>query len=158
MGKDRFKEMQKGGAGASSFQRLAEQAATVAAIEKQGSMTDANSPEHKAEPAGCARVTITPVAVNSKPVNSGGMTQAVQFMRLPNPRIPLDEYNMVSLYIGQHLNMTRMDFVEMAILEKLNREGMLPDEQFTQRVAEIESRPRRGMRKGFRAAQESRSE
>jgi len=150
--KDKFKQMQQGGGALSSFQALADQAATVAAIEQQAntqqpssvpdeSFTTNNTNEVK------AKLTITPVTVR----HPGEDWQAIEqpkFMRLPNPQIPLEEYNLVSLYCSSLPNMTRQDFVELAIVEKLHSLGRLTDEEFTTRQTEIRNRPPRGQRKG----------
>lgn len=82
-------------------------------------------------------------------------TQATQaaaterkFTRLPNPEIPNDEYSLVSSYCINRPNMTRQDWVELAIIEKLHNDGLISDEHFQVRRNEIINRPPRGHRKG----------
>lgn len=128
--KDKFASLQKGG-GVGSFQEsLVQAATTVAAIERQQEQTQ------KPEPG----PTVIP---QTEPVQD-----APRFMRLPNPQIPVREYNLVSQYCSTFANMTRQDFVELAIIEKLHSEGQMPDDEFSARQKEIRSRPPRGQRKG----------
>lgn len=164
--KDKFKQMQQGG-GVGSFQETLVQAATtVAAIERQQEEESKRQHEQQAAtsapaaaPAtasddsasgkreGGSTLTVTPVAVR----HPGGEWQPIEqpkFMRLPNPQIPLSEYNLVSLYCSSLANMTRQDFVELAIVEKLHSLGKLTDEEFSARQTEIRNRPPRGQRKG----------
>ena len=127
MAKDKFKQMQRGGG--SSFQdTLVQAATTVAAIEHQ---TEEQKPVVQA-PVSSAKQT----------------TDAPRFMRLPNPQIPMSEYNLVSMYISGFSNMTRQDFVELAIIEKLHNDGSMTAEDFNNRYEEIRNRPPRGQRKG----------
>lgn len=70
-----------------------------------------------------------------------------RFVRLPNPQIPLDEYNLVTRYCEKFDNMTRQDFVELAIIEKLHNDGGMTQEDFGRRYDEIRNRPIRGHRK-----------
>lgn len=148
MAKDKFKQMQKGGGARSSFQDMVQQAATVAAIEKQAAgniATDSKNitptPDNE---VGKTTSEMTPSAGN----NDSQQTELPRFMRLPNPQIPLNEYNLVSLYCASLPNMTRQDFVELAIVEKLHALGRLNDEDFNVRQKEIRNRPPRGQRKG----------
>ncbi|MBP5425057.1 MAG: hypothetical protein J6Y33_03170 [Prevotella sp.] len=130
--KDKFAQMKSQGGGAlGSFENLVEQASTVAAIEKQAAVqSEQHTPAQQQSPA-----TQNPYA-------------APRFMRLPNPQIPLAEYNLVSQYCNSFANMTRQDFVEMAIIEKLHNDGQMADEDFAARRSEILNRPPRGQRKG----------
>lgn len=147
--KDKFQEMRqkRGDSTLSSFQDLA---TTVAAIEKQAgqSMQSSQSP---------------PVAINAnthsdsikqsptKPTNSQKLViEQQRFMRLPNPQIPVNEYNKVSAYCNSFSNMTRQDFVELAIIEKLHNDGQMPYEEYQSRYEEISTRPPRGQRKGMK--------
>jgi len=173
MAKDKFKQMQEKGGGGSTFQRLAEQAATVAAIENQAAVTNdglvqtqvqtqvqknTNPSEVSTTPdAGGAKLNVTPVAVNGHPIVEveAGQEDAVRYMRLPNPQIPLSEYNLVSAYCNSLTNMTRQDWVELAIIEKLHRDNQITDDEFDARRFEIRNRPRRGQRKGFRVIRDS---
>lgn len=152
--KDKFAQMQQGG-GVGSFQEtLVNAAATVAAIERrhdeetrdrQGK--DAIPPETQ---AGNGRNTAEPTAGDG-----WRHVEQPKFMRLPNPQIPLSEYNLVSVYCGSLPNMTRQDFVELAIVEKLHAIGSLDDEAFAYRQAEIRNRPPRGQRKGTKAIKQT---
>lgn len=69
-------------------------------------------------------------------------------VRLPNPPIPVREYNLATQYCYRFDNMTRQDWVEIAIIEKLHNDGQMPDEEFNARYQEIKNRPPRGQRKG----------
>ena len=132
MAKDKFKQLQQGG-GVGSFQETLVQAATtVAAIEKQQ--------EQQPEVYTVKPKIVPPVP----PVKS----EQPRFMRLPNPQIPLAEYNLVSNYCTQFANMTRQDFVELAIIEKLHNDGGMSQEDFNARYEEIRNRLPRGQRKG----------
>ena len=133
MAKDKFKQMQQGGGEMlSSFQSLA---STVAAIENQqgGTSVPANN-EASTQPA-------------------AEMKQAMEvlYMRLPNPQIPINEYNLISTYCASRYNMTRQDWLELAIIEKLHKDYLLSDEEYNARNAEIINRPPRGQRKGMKA-------
>ena len=137
--KDKFAQMQKQGGGAGSFQETLGQAATtVAAIEKQASD---NQQQGRAVPNDGQPPAI-PVPVE------GQGKEFARMVRLPNPQIPVREYNLVSQYCSTYTNMTRQDFVELAILEKLHNDGQMPDDEFNARHAEVRSRPSRGQRKG----------
>ena len=134
MAKDKFKQMQQGRG--SSFQDMVQQAATVAAIEKQ-----AEQPAVKQE-------AVQKGVDNPSPAFAQTHVQEQRFMRLPNPQIPITEYNLVTRYTEQFPNMTRQDFVELAIIEKLWQEKLMADDDFTTRSIEIRNRPPRGHRKG----------
>lgn len=136
--KDKFSQLQVGRADAiSSFQ---EQAKTVAAItqHEQPSSKSAVKSTTPASPSSSSMGDIPVVNPQEQP----------RFMRLPNPQIPLREYNLVSNYCNSFSNMTRQDFVELAIIEKLHRDQQMPDDEFNARQVEIRSRPSRGQRKG----------
>ena len=135
--KDKFKQMQQGGGKISSFQDIVQQAATVAAIEKQA--------EHG---AAAQTVTVTPTERVGGAAQPAVASDTMRFMRLPNPQIPMTEYNLVTRYCEQFSNMTRQDFVELAIVEKLHADGGLSKEDFNKRYDEIRNRPPRGYRKG----------
>lgn len=132
MAKDKFKQMQQGGG--FSFEDMVKQATTVAAIEKQAAV-------QKTEQSSQGQPTVLQQSQTAQP------TDAPRFMRLPNPQIPLAEYNLVSQYCNSFSNMTRQDFVELAIIEKLHNDGQMPDEEFNARYQEIKNRPTRGQRK-----------
>lgn len=148
--KDKFQQM-KGGGALSSFQDMVQQAATVAAIEQQAASQNKTPTDEipKAE-------TITS---ETGKLQTGNTTQnqqqtpgeIVRFMRLPNPQIPVREYNLVSEYCNSFNNMTRQDFVELAIIEKLHRDGKMPDNEFQTRQKTIRNRPPRGQRKGTKS-------
>lgn len=133
--RDKFKTLQQGGGVLSSFQDMVQQAATVAAIEKQ-----ADQPAAQQQQNGGANP--------SPSLKQPEEQQPVRFMRLPNPQIPIAEYNLVTRYTEQFSNMTRQDFVELAIIEKLWLEKMMSDDDFERRKTEICARPPRGHRKG----------
>lgn len=127
--KDKFQQMQQGGGAlGSSFQDIAN---TVAAIEKQAE-----------QPVQSVKESSQPAAAKPQ-----APSDATRFMRLPNPQIPIAEYNLVSRYCEQFANMTRQDFVELAIIEKLHNDAGLPQEDFNRRYDEIRNRPPRGHRK-----------
>lgn len=149
--KDRFKQMQKEGGGAlSSFQEIVENAKTVAAIEQQAhgqqsSATSSKSETTNAAPAGADSMNGKPSATDNR---VGAVSQEpLRFMRLPNPQLPINIYNLVSNYCNSFSNMTRQDFVELAIIEKLHNDSLMPDEEFITRRDEIRNRPPRGHRK-----------
>ena len=71
-----------------------------------------------------------------------------KYTRLPNPAIPYDEYKLVNTYVIEHPNMTRTDWMELAIVEKIHNDGLMSDWQYAKRCSEINSRPPRGQRKG----------
>lgn len=130
--KDKFKKLQQQGGG--SFQDMVQQATTVAAIEK------------KAE-----QVTPQPAAVANNKVGNASVEPTVapvRYARLPNPQIPVSEINLVEQYCRQFDNMTKQDFVELAIIEKLHSDGDMTQEDFNKRYDEIRNRPARGHRKG----------
>lgn len=137
--KDKFKSLQQGGGSLSSFQDMVQQAATVAAIEKQA---DQSPIRQETQEGGGQR----PSAPADPPVTNPAGEQ--RFMRLPNPQIPIAEYNLVTRYTERFPNMTRQDFVELAIIEKLWQEKIMTDDDFERRKAEICARPPRGHRKG----------
>ena len=133
MAKDKFGQMKQTGSGSlSSFQDLA---TTVAAIENQAEKQPAQT-----------------VAAPSGGVGQSLSSSEVRYMRLPNPQIPLKEYNLISTYCTSFANMTRQDFVELALVEKLHNDGMMTDGDFSARSAEIKNRPPRGHRKGLRSS------
>lgn len=137
--KDKFSQMKQSG-GVSSFQETLVQAATtVAAIERQRESTAQQASSSAAKDTASSSSAVG-IAVNPQ--------EAPRFMRLPNPQIPMQEYNLVSNYCTQFSNMTRQDFVELAIIEKLHAAGVMPQEDYDRRHAEITSRPPRGQRKG----------
>lgn len=137
--KDKFQQLQQGGGVLSSFQDIA---STVAAVEKQA---DASSSKSKD-----ATATSASPAVTSAAHASNGTTpepDAVRYTHLPNPGISVREYNLASLYCSNFDNMTRQDWMELAIIEKLHNDGQMPDDEFTTRRDEIRNRPPRGQRK-----------
>jgi hypothetical protein len=145
--KDRFKQMQKEGGGAlSSFQEIVENAKTVAAIEQQAH--GQQSPKIEGQNDAHAGAD----SMNGKPsATDGGVGtlsyEPPRFMRLPNPQLPINIYNLVSNYCNSFSNMTRQDFVELAIIEKLHNDSLMTDDEFNTRRDEIRNRPPRGHRK-----------
>ena len=139
MAKDRFKQMQEQGGGVlTSFQDIVENAKTVAAIEKQAATNPHSLQQQPAEPS----------ALPAKIKNSSKAQEPFRFTRLPNPQIPIGEYNLVTRYCENFANMTRQDFVELAIIEKLHNETLMSDEDFNTRRDAIRNRPPQGHRKG----------
>lgn len=130
--KDKFKKLQQQGGG--SFQDMVQQATTVAAIEKQ------------AEQVAPQPVVVTNNKVGNAPVEP--TVAPVRYARLPNPQMPVSEINLVEQYCRQFDNMTKQDFVELAIIEKLHSDGDMTQEDFNKRYDEIRNRPARGHRKG----------
>lgn len=124
--KDKFAQMKQGGGG-STFQDMVAQAKTVAAIEHQ------------------AGKTAIPTTESASPHQPAPVSE--RLTHLPNPWISMREYNLASNYCNSFDNMTRMDWMELAIIEKLHRDGLLPEEEFQTRRAEITTRPPRGLRK-----------
>lgn len=143
--KDKFQQMKQGGGALSSFQDMVQQAATVAAIEQKAA---ANNTPDKAD---ALSVTSGSAASNQQENGSTPAAEAPRFMRLPNPQIPVREYNLVSQYCNNFNNMTRQDFVELAIIEKLHNDGQMPDDEFSTRRFAIITRPPRGQRKGTKS-------
>lgn len=139
--KDKFAQLHAQGGGmlgsVGSFQNLA---ATVAAIDQQ-------EQQEEKENASAEKSTATASRTKGEKQTESTVEEE-RFMRLPNPKIPLAEYNLVSNYCNSLPNMTRQDFVELAILEKLYKDCGLPKAQFDKRYKEIRSRPPRGHRKG----------
>lgn len=135
--KDKFAEIQKQGGGVlNSFQTLA---ATTAAIDRLTEQPQAGmSQDNKGASPN----------VTTQPTSDIPLPDVPRFMRLPNPQIPVREYNLVSQYCNTFSNMTRQDFVELAIIEKLHNDKQMPDDEFNTRRTEIVSRPSRGQRKG----------
>lgn len=130
--KDKFAQMKQGG-GVGSFQEALVQAATtVAAIERQ----------KESSSNGEGGATTSP----SSPANHRA-DASERYTHLANPWISMREYNLASNYCSSFDNMTRMDWMELAIIEKLHRDGLMPDDEFNARHAEITSRPPRGLRK-----------
>jgi len=133
--KDKFAQMQQSGVG--SFQDFAKATTTVAAIQQQEPAPSLNSDEPTA--------TTAKPAVQPHTQQPG--TTSERFTHLANPWISMREYNLASNYCNTFDNMTRMDWMELAIIEKLHRDGLLPEEEFQARRAEITTRPPRGLRK-----------
>lgn len=145
--KDKFAKMQQSG-GVGSFQEsLVQAATTVAAIERQQEEQHA-APSLVASPGSMPSENESSCPTAAPVINQ---QEQPRFMRLPNPQIPLQEYNLVSNYCTQFANMTRQDFVELAIIEKLHSDGGMPQEDFNRRYEEIRNRPPRGQRKGTKS-------
>lgn len=141
--KDKFKELQESGGGVlASLQTMVNE---VAAIEKKGEQATPT-------PASSSSAPFVLGVTQQQPLQQPSTPEQI-FTHLPNPGIPLAEYNLVSQYVSTLRNMTRMDWVELAIVEKLHNDGLMDDETFNTRVTSIRNRPPRGQRKGFKAAQ-----
>lgn len=144
--KDRFAQLHKDGGGTlGSFQNLA---ATVAAIDQQEQQEKA-AVQHTSQ-KNAQHASEQQMPASSKPTEPAPADnmEPPRFMRLPNPKIPLAEYNKVSNYCNSFVNMTRQDFVELAIIEKLHNDKEMSDDDFNTRYEEIRNRPARGHRKG----------
>lgn len=142
--KDKFAQMQQSGGVGSFQQTLVQAATTVAAIERQ----------HEVQTKGSSSSSSSASATPLSDVAPTNPQEPPRFMRLPNPQIPMQEYNLVSTYCTQFANMTRMDFVELAIIEKLHSVGSMTDEDYLKRQKEITSRPPRGQRKGTKTSKQ----
>ena len=131
---DKFKKLrQEGGGALSSFQDIA---TTVAAIEKQA---DAAPTQQESRTANATASSANGQEENGK--------ENVRMTHLPSPSISMREYNLVSFFCTRFENMTRQDWMELAIIEKLHNDGEMPDEEFLSRQSEIRQRPPRGLRK-----------
>ena len=135
--KDKFKKLQQQGGG--SFQDIVQQATTVAAIEKQA---------EQVIPQPAAVVNDNKTGDNPSPSPVAPSIAPVRYARMPNPQIPVSEINLVEQYCRQFDNMTKQDFLELAIIEKLHTDGGMSQEDFNKRYDEIRNRPARGHRKG----------
>lgn len=133
--KDKFQQLKQSGGTLSSFQDMVEQTNTVAAIVQQ-----AESQQTIQQPSAQGGV-VAKSPGDKKPAEAERMTH------LPNPAISVRYYNLATQYCYQHDNMTRMDWMELAILEKLNRDGLITDDELKAKSEEIRNRPPRGMRK-----------
>ena len=98
------------------------------------------------------KVTIEQEQVHQTVNKTESLDIQKRYARLPNPAIPISEYNLVTRYCERFPNMTRQDFVELAIIEKLHAGDLLSQEDFGARCNEIRSRLPRGQRKGTRNA------
>ncbi len=134
--KDKFAQMRQSG-GIGSFQDIVnEETKTVAAIDRQ---------QESPSPSVDGSIMTTAKPAIQSPVQPTANSE--RFTHLANPWISIREYNLASNYCNSFDNMTRMDWMELAIIEKLHRDGLMPDDEFKARHAEITSRPPRGMRK-----------
>lgn len=147
--KDKFAQMKQGGGG-STFQDMVAQAKTVAAIEQQAGMATIPTPESTSPQQAHEWQTsaaMQPVA-HAQPASPQQPAQVSERLtHLPNPWISMREYNLASNYCNSFDNMTRMDWMELAIIEKLHCDGLLPEDEFQARRTEITTRPPRGLRK-----------
>jgi hypothetical protein len=120
---------------ARSFQDLVDKAVeTVAYIDRKQDSSSSSVGEGSA--------TTSP----SSPAQQPTATKE-RYTHLANPWISMREYNLASNYCNSFDNMTRMDWMELAIIEKLHNDGLMPDDEFNARHTEITSRPPRGLRK-----------
>lgn len=144
--KDKFKKMQQDRGQIGSFQDIVDQASTVAAIEKQAEQANPSLVDNNTA-APSAVTSQQPQSAPSPAVTNEPAVAEQRFMRLPNPPIPIVECNLVSRYCEQFPNMTRADFVELAIIEKLHNDCGMSQEDFNARYDEIRNRPIRGHRR-----------
>lgn len=92
---------------------------------------------------------VTEITNANQPVEQPTIENGLpKYTRLPNPAIPYDEYKLVNTYVIEHPNMTRTDWMELAIVEKIHNDGLMSDWKYAKRCSEINSRPPRGHRKG----------
>ena len=84
---------------------------------------------------------------NDNGVEGNNYIPQERLTRLPNPQIPISEYNLISAYCLRFDNMTRQDWVELAFIEKLHNDHQMTDDVFNRRKNEILGRPTRGQRK-----------
>ncbi|MBR3021812.1 MAG: hypothetical protein IKH59_05535 [Bacteroidaceae bacterium] len=107
------------------------------------------------------RISINPTGIemcsSAKPESSIGMEHDFnacnqRSIRLPNPEIPYYEYQLIGQYRNNYPNMTNQDWAELAFVEKLHHDNMIPDDYFVDRVTEIRHRPPRGQRKGTKTS------
>lgn len=139
--KDKFAQMDQS-MGTSSFtDSLVKAASTVAAIEQRNETAATEKPKTE-KPA------VKPTASSS---SSSSQSGAVRYTHLPNPSISIREYNLASQYCSNFDNMTRQDWMELAIIEKLYHDGLIPKDEFNARNKEIRNRPPRGQRKNTKA-------
>ena len=131
--KDKFAQMQQGGGVGSFTETLVQAATTVAAIERQQESSSLSSGEGN-------------VSEQATPANPSPAVNSERYTHLANPWISMREYNLASNYCNSFDNMTRMDWMELAIIEKLHNDGLMPDDEFKARHTEITSRPPRGLR------------
>ena len=138
MGKrDKFSE--KAESRGLSFEDMMEQATTVANIEQQGEKVILQPAE---------TIKKNKVEKTSTPPPVEPITPPIRYARLPNPQIPVTEVGLVEDYCRKFDNMTKQDFVELAIIEKLHNDCGMSQEDFDARYKEITSRLPRGHRKG----------
>jgi len=146
--KDKFQKMRQDTGALSSFQDMVTQATTVAAIEQQAQIQLSAGDESKTENNKENKSDAVTLDHNVGGVGDARQHQEEErYIRLPSPKILIREYNLASQYCTLFTNMTRLDFVELAIIEKLHRVGQMTDEEFAAREQEIKSRPTRGQRK-----------
>lgn len=74
-------------------------------------------------------------------------------IRLPSPEIPYYEYQLIGQYRNSFPNMTTQDWAEMAFVEKLYHDKIIPEDYYIARITEIRNRPLRGQRKGMKTPQ-----
>ena len=129
MPKDKFKQMQQNANTlGDSFMEIA---STVAAIENAAPQSASKNEKGRVE----------------VPTTKQDATET-SFIRLPSPPVTTEIYDLVYRSMSVTRNITRQDWVELAIIEKLHNEGILDDDRFQSYQQAVISRPPRGMRKG----------
>lgn len=140
--KDKFGQLNRK-EGATSFQAsIAKAASTVAAIQEKN---DAATQKPEAPKQTATKPTATHTPQSSSAQQEG--SEQERYIHLPNPLIPVRYYNLASEYCNKFGNMTRQDWMELAIIEKLYHDGLIKEDEFTERCNEIRTRPPRGQRK-----------
>lgn len=95
----------------------------------------------------------TEMYTNRQQIMGQGLEQTLntnnqRTIRLPSPEIPYYEYQLIGQYRNSFSNMTTQDWAEMAFVEKLHHDKIIPDDYYIARITEIHNRPPRGQRKG----------
>lgn len=152
--KDKFAQLQKSERVGSFQDTIVRAASTAAAIQQKEEIAASASKANKeVTDAGNKNLaTSSPtkegVEVNDRTSSAGSPDAgATRYTHLPNPLISVREYNLASMYCSTFDNMTRQDWMELAIIEKLFHDGQMPEEEFKARQSEIRNRPPRGQRK-----------
>ncbi|MFW5563367.1 MAG: hypothetical protein ACOCNX_00570 [Prevotella sp.] len=144
--KDKFAQLNRK-EGVGSFQdTLVRAASTAAAIEKKNEQqrkeAEQQESHQRTTPDGSSPTILHPTPSTQHPT-----PETTRYTHLPNPLISVREYNLASQYCSTFDNMTRQDWMELAIIEKLYHDKQMPEEEFKQRQKEIRSRLPRGQRK-----------
>lgn len=140
--KDKFAQLNKKDGGMSFQDSIARAAGTVAAIQEKNNEA---APKTASAKPSATKPTAPHTPKASSAEQEGGEQE--RYIHLPNPLIPVRYYNLASEYCSRFGNMTRQDWMELAIIEKLFHDGLIKEDEFTERCNEIRTRPPRGQRK-----------